>query len=66
MCDLRLKYCTKSEKGNLLKLVSEVFIFRKKVLKEKFFDGPQFFFEGHVKQRYFFSGLREGMFIRIC
>ena len=40
MCDLRLLYCTKSEKENLLKLVSEVFKFRKKVFPT---NQPQIF-----------------------
>ena len=49
MCNLRLQYCTQSEKGNLLKLVAEVFIFifSKNVLKKKSFSdrptNPNFF-----------------------
>ena len=56
VCDLRLQYCTKSEKGNLLKLVSEVFIFRKKVLKEKnfFSTDPICFFRVSPETQVFF------------
>ena len=56
VCDLRLQYCTKSEKGNLLKLVSEVFIFRKNVLKGKktFSNRPHFFFRVSPETQVFF------------
>ena len=64
VCDLRQQYCTKSEKGILLKLyiVSEVhvFIFRKKKLKEKQFfrqADPNVFFWGSPETQVFFLAL---------
>ena len=51
LCNLRLQYCTKTEKESLLKLDSGIFIFRKKVFPT---DRLPLFFRGSPETRCFF------------